>query len=103
MSKKSSKIKSNYFLRYLIPLLIPSIVYSSASVSKTIRIAAIDWCPQVCINQPIEGYTVELIRKVFEESDFELVIDIYPWSRAIKYVTNGEYDALLSPAKKRSS
>ncbi len=48
------------------------------------------------------GYVIEIVNQVFKESPYQITIDHYPWSRAIKYVTEGSYDALLSPAKKEA-
>jgi len=70
--------------------------------AQTIKIAAIDWCPQICVDTAKAGYTIELVKKVFENSEYQLEIDIFPWSRAIKYVSSGKYDALLAPAKKEA-
>jgi len=72
------------------------------SSAQSIKIAAIDWCPQICVNEPNAGYTVDLINKVFEDSPYKLEIDILPWSRGLKYVLEGSYDALLAPAKKEA-
>ena len=69
---------------------------------KTIKIAAIDWCPQLCIEQPVKGYVYDIVEKVYQRANYKLVIDYFPWSRAIKLVRNGSYDALLSPAKKEA-
>jgi len=65
----------------------------------TIKIAAIDWCPQICYQGILQGYIIELVKEVFKGTQYQLEIQIYPWSRAIKLVNNGEADALLSPAK----
>jgi len=65
----------------------------------TISIAAIDWCPQICYQDIEKGYVVELVEEVFKGTRYQLNIEIYPWSRAIKLVTEGKADALLSPAK----
>lgn len=70
--------------------------------ADTINVAAIDWCPQICVNGANAGYTVDLIKKVYEKGSYDLKIDIFPWSRAIKYVSEGKYDALLAPAKKEA-
>lgn len=66
---------------------------------QIIKIAAIDWCPQLCPRESIPGYVLELVEQVFANSQYQLVIDYYPWSRAIKNVRYGLSDALLSPAK----
>jgi len=65
----------------------------------TINIAAIDWCPQICNKDIKKGYIVDLVKEVFKETQYQIDIQIYPWSRAIKLVGSGRADALLSPAK----
>jgi len=65
----------------------------------TITIAAIDWCPQICYQDSNNGYIVDLVEEVFKGTQYQLDIQIYPWSRAIKLVRSGKVDALLSPAK----
>mgnify|MGYP003385736467 FL=1 len=65
----------------------------------TITIAAIDWCPQICYQGQLQGYVIDLVKEAFKETQYQLDIQIYPWSRAIKLVNNGGADALLSPAK----
>ncbi|MCP4323909.1 MAG: amino acid ABC transporter substrate-binding protein [Alteromonadales bacterium] len=67
--------------------------------AEKINISAIDWCPQICPQQEDKGYVVDLINEVFKESQYEVAISYYPWSRAIKNVQKGESDALLSPSK----
>ncbi|WP_177208106.1 substrate-binding periplasmic protein [Pseudoalteromonas denitrificans] len=72
-------------------------------------IAAIDWCPQLCpkknktiyINNSDKkpGFIIDIVKAVFKNSPFELEIEYYPWSRAIKLVKEGKIDVLLSPAK----
>jgi len=78
------------------------ILITPLGYSETIKVAAIDWCPQICVNESKLGYTVELINKVYQQSLYKLEVDVFPWSRAIKYVSDGKYDALLAPAKKEA-
>jgi ABC-type amino acid transport substrate-binding protein len=79
-----------------------ALFHAQTTQAETIKIAAIDWCPQICINEESPGYTVDLIKKIFKDSEYTVDIDIFPWTRAIKYVTEGRYDALLAPAKKEA-
>jgi len=81
----------------------------SSRGAKTIHVAAIDWCPQLC---PLEGtsgfpdehpgYLYELAQEVFKGSGYELEVKVYPWSRAIHMVQNGKALALLAPAKEEA-
>ncbi len=71
---------------------------------EIISIAAIDWCPQICLDQKRPGYLIEIIRTIFDNSPYEVDYRVYnwKWSRAIKEVARGKYDALLSPAKEEA-
>jgi len=85
-----------------ITFLLCSICKPANAFNNVIKIAAIDWCPQICVNEEIDGYTVELVEQIYRDTGYKLEIDILPWSRAIMYVSDGKYDALLSPAKKEA-
>ncbi|MBU2970784.1 transporter substrate-binding domain-containing protein [Pseudoalteromonas sp. C2R02] len=75
--------------------------------SEPLTVAAIDWCPQLCpitddtiyTNDQKPGFIIDIVKSVFKDSDFDLQIVYYPWSRAIKLVKEGKIDVLLSPAK----
>lgn len=73
--------------------------FSAFSDCKTIRVAAIDWCPQICISEQEQGYIIDIVKEIYKNSGYQLDIQYYPWSRAIRNVSQGEADALLSPAK----
>lgn len=92
------------FLRLLLAL---SLIYAiSAQARETkipLTIAAIDWCPQICPqSKESPGYLVEIIQQIFKNSPYEIKIETYPWSRAIRLVRHGSANALLSPAKEEA-
>ncbi len=93
--------KKTFISLFLLGLIFPSVAQEINNENKkeVIQISAIDWCPQICLDNNRPGYVVELVRKIFENTPYKLEINIYPWSRAIKNVSSGEADALLSPAK----
>lgn len=93
-------------IRLIAVLLISSIAtYASTKevapdYPNKVKIAAIDWCPQICPDSSTNpGYIIEIITEIFKGSPTELIIDYFPWSRAINSVRDGHYLALLSPAK----
>ena len=75
--------------------------------SQTLTIAAIDWCPQLCptsdltlqTNKEKPDFIINIVNEIFKDCEFDLKIDYYPWSRAIKLVKEGKVSVLLSPAK----
>lgn len=74
-------------------------LFSTLAFGQTIKVAAIDWCPQICIDKKQKGYVVDYVNEIFKDSGYVLDIEYYPWSRAIKQVRTGKVHALLSPAK----
>lgn len=66
---------------------------------KLIKIASIDWCPQLCPKEDNKGYIYDLVTAIYEQQGFILDIEDMPWSRAIALTQRGERIALLSPAK----
>lgn len=80
-------------------ILILITLFSASAATQIIKVAAIDWCPQICIDNKQKGYVVDYVNQVFKNSDYVIEIDYYPWSRAIKQVRTGQVHALLAPAK----
>ncbi|NQZ06969.1 MAG: transporter substrate-binding domain-containing protein [Algicola sp.] len=67
---------------------------------ELIKVAAIDWCPQICPKSTENpGYLVQLISDLFAKSGFTLKFEIMSWSDAINSVEAGHSDILLSPSK----
>ncbi len=87
-----------FFIIALTLALFPFLSYSKTE-QNTLVINAIDWCPQICVDKDHPGYVTELVQEIFKGTDYKLNISIYPWSRAIRNVSIGKADALLSPTK----
>ncbi|MDO6444610.1 transporter substrate-binding domain-containing protein [Colwellia sp. 1_MG-2023] len=64
-----------------------------------LSIASIDWCPQICPKEVNKGYVQDIVELIYASEKYQLEIHSMPWSRAIKMVDEGKYDALLAPAK----
>ncbi len=75
------------------------LMISMPAQSETIKVASIDWCPQLCNGADNPGYINDIVTAIFSISPYNLQTRVYPWSRAIKYVSRGSNQALLSPAK----
>jgi len=43
-----------------------------------LKIAAIDWCPQICPGKTDPGYIIDIVEELFRSSPYEPVISIYP-------------------------
>ncbi len=73
-----------------------------APVKNVLKIAQVDWCPQICIYEDNPGYIIETLTEAFKDSEFELVFSTYPWSRGIAHTLNGQTIALLAAAPKET-
>lgn len=67
-----------------------------------IKIAQVDWCPQICIYKERPGYIIEILEAAFADSEFDLIYSTYSWSRGISHTTNGETIGLLAAAPKET-
>ena len=50
----------------IINILIFLLLHIQTTQAETIKVAAIDWCPQICTDEENPGYTVDLIKKSFK-------------------------------------
>ncbi|OUR97928.1 hypothetical protein A9Q84_06955 [Halobacteriovorax marinus] len=74
------------------------------SKRKLLKVAAVDWCPQICPENENgrKGYLYDIMEEVFKEGPYKVETEFFPWSRAIHFVKHGKYDMLLSPAKEEA-
>ncbi len=72
---------------------------SSPTRAETLRIASIDWCPQLCPKGDKKGYVLDTVNEIFKDSPYDIEVVAYSWSRAIRLTRLGKVHALLSPAK----
>ncbi len=84
---------------FVIMTIIGLIPHHSICAKEVVSVAAIDWCPQLCPEEERAGYVIDIVKAVFRDSEYQLDISYYPWSRAIFLAETGKLDALLSPAK----
>ncbi|WP_028775222.1 substrate-binding periplasmic protein [Shewanella waksmanii] len=73
---------------------------AAAPVSANIlKVAATDWCPQTCENSAQAGYILDVTQAVFAQSEYHLVVEYFPWTRAVRLTEQGQFDLLLGPTK----
>jgi polar amino acid transport system substrate-binding protein len=65
--------------------------------NKTIKIAALDWPPYEGPQLPKQGGAVEIVRQAFRAAGYEIQVDFFPWSRAMKVTEdpNSDYMAVM--------
>ncbi len=65
----------------------------------SLSVAQLNWCPQICPRGAEPGYIVDIVREVFEGSEFHLNYQTMSYPIARGKTARGEIDALLAPAK----
>ncbi|MDC5820359.1 transporter substrate-binding domain-containing protein [Vibrio europaeus] len=84
---------SYYLLLSSTLLLLISPLSLASDTSKVIKIAAGNWAP--FIGEKLENYgqVGETIQQVFANQGYQVEFDFYPWKRAYKKASEGEYVA----------
>ena len=89
--------------RFILMSMFVAMLFSTHSFAtddeRTIKIASIDWCPQLCPKEEKKGYIHDLVTEIYTQQGYQLDIETMPWSRAIALTRKGTRVALLSPAK----
>lgn len=70
-----------------------------ATNKQVVRVASIDWCPQLCPDREQGGYVYDLLALIFKDTEYTLIIETMPWSRAIRLTREGVTPILLAPAR----
>lgn len=68
-----------------------------AQLPATLHLAATDWCPYSCANQPDQpGIVAEYATEVLAREQINLKLTFLPWSRAVVEAERGKFDGLLT-------
>ena len=78
---------------FIFSFAILSVAANDNSEIKTIKLATCEWAPFSGKKIKNQGITTSIIKKCFNDQFVKVQIDFMPWSRVIKVVQNGEYDA----------
>ncbi|WP_041521992.1 substrate-binding periplasmic protein [Gilvimarinus agarilyticus] len=70
---------------------------AQAQLPDTLHLAATDWCPYSCADQPDQpGIVAEYVRSVLAREKIDLQLTFLPWTRAVIEAQRGEFDGLLT-------
>lgn len=68
--------------------------------AETITIVADEWCPYNCAeDSQRQGFVIELAKEIFAKNNINVDYKILPWTRAVKEVRAGRYDAVVGAYK----
>ncbi|MBF0264167.1 MAG: transporter substrate-binding domain-containing protein [Gammaproteobacteria bacterium] len=84
------------FRLFFTALLLSLVCFQSVfAQNRIIKIATLDWQPYVDKNSDNKGFTAEIVTRAFQQSGYQVEIDFMPWSRVLKEVEIGNYDAMF--------
>ncbi len=92
--------KVSLIFRYLIGIILifGCVQMSFASdKSKVLKLASLDWEPYSSPSIPHNGYSIELLRRVFLRAGYQLDVNFLPWPRVLSEVETGRHD-IAAPA-----
>lgn len=72
-----------------------SLLALPVTAGEPIRLASLEWEPYVGPKLPEQGYVAALVREAFAEQGASVVIEFYPWARALHLARTGELDGLV--------
>ncbi len=59
-----------------------------------LSLATLNWAPYVGEDLPNNGFTSEIVTRVFERAGYQVDIAFMPWARVLRRVATGEADAM---------
>lgn len=84
--------------------LLPALLAASAAQADTLRLVSPDyWCPFSCAqDSPQQGFTVDIVRRIFEPQGYRLEYQNENYARALMNVRAGRADATTSTLKEEA-
>jgi len=77
-----------------------SIVMYSNIYAQTLRLVTLEYPPyEYSENGKLKGMAVEVIKIIFKEMKQDISIEVLPWARAIRYIEEGNRDAIFTAYK----
>jgi polar amino acid transport system substrate-binding protein len=85
-----------YMLRFVMLIVLAAGVGNAAYAEQELRLQANTSPPYADAQLPDQGLALELVKHIFAQTDYQPVISIENWSRALEGTEVGVYDALAS-------
>lgn len=75
-------------------------IISTVSHAKTLRLVTLEYPPYEYTEEgKLKGLAVEVIKRTFKEMKQPITIEVLPWARAMRYIKNGNRDAVFTAFK----
>ena len=83
------------FLFVIITVLLSSNLYA-----QTLKLVTLEYPPYEYTHKgKVKGMAVDIVKLIFREMNQPITIEVLPWARAIKYIENGDRDAIFTAFK----
>ena len=76
------------------------VLMTSLSAAQTLKLVTLEYPPyEYTENGEVKGMAVDIVKLIFKEMNQPISIEVLPWSKAIKYIEDGERDAIFTAFK----
>jgi len=77
-----------------------SCILASSLSARTLNLVTLEYPPyEYTQNGEIKGMAVDIVKVIFKEMNQPITIEVLPWARAIKYIKDGQRDAIFTAFK----
>lgn len=91
------KLYYKMFKIKLILFVLAGLFYFTFLSSNVLRIVSLQYPPfQYLENGEVKGVAYEIVQEVFNRLDYEIKVDILPWTRALTYLREAQADAVFT-------
>ena len=66
------------------------------NTKPTISLVSLNWSPYAAKNLKDQGFTTEILRKIFKNAGYNVKFTFVPWNRALVFCKLGKYDAVFN-------
>jgi len=99
-SMRSKGIKEFRMRHVKILLVILSLLFFCNVYAKPLQLVTLEYPPyEYTEDGKLKGMAVEVVKMIFKELKIDITIEVLPWARAIRYIENGERDAIFTAYK----
>ncbi|OUR66392.1 hypothetical protein A9Q77_11340, partial [Marinomonas sp. 42_23_T18] len=81
-------------------LVVLSLLFFCNVYAKPLQLVTLEYPPyEYTEDGKLKGMAVEVVKLIFKELEIDITIEVLPWARAIRYIENGERDAIFTAYK----
>jgi len=75
-------------------------LFNNISQAKTLRLVTFEHPPyEYTENNKLKGMVVNIVKRIFNDMEQPITIEVLPWARAIRYIKDGNVDAVFTAFK----